>query len=145
MTPVIWLALGVFLIAMEIVVPGFVIFWFGLSGIITAFFSFTKIIENEIYLWILFFGSSVAFLVLWFGLLKKRFNPEKDDERDPTLINLSGKCTAHIEKGRPGEVELYENFHGLTKWKAESAETISEGEEIHVVEASGIKLIVKKI
>ncbi|MCL2155817.1 MAG: NfeD family protein [Leptospirales bacterium] len=145
MTPIMWFALGLFLIAVEIIAPGFVIFWFGLSGIITALFSFTGIIQNELYLWILFFWSSTVFLILWFGLLKKYFNPQKDDERDPTLINLSGKCTSHIEKGRPGEVELYESYHGLTKWKAESSETILEGEEIHVVEASGIKLIVKKI
>jgi len=143
MTPVMWLALGVFLVALEIVIPGFVIFWFGLSGIITAFFSFTGIIQNEIYLWILFFVSSVIFLSLWFGLFRKHFKSE-EEERDPTLTNLIGKCTAYIEKGRPGEVELYEGYHGLTKWKAESSETILEGEEIQVVEASGIKLIVKK-
>ena len=87
----------------------------------------------------------MIFLALWFGVLKKRFYPQKEEERDPTLIHLSGKCIVHIEKGRPGEVELYESYHGLTKWKAESSETISEGEEIQVVEASGIKLIVKKI
>jgi membrane protein implicated in regulation of membrane protease activity len=86
----------------------------------------------------------MTFLVIWFVLLKKYFNPQKE-ERDPTLINLNGKCMVRIEKGRPGEVELYESYHGLTKWKAESSETISEGEEIQVVEASGIKLIVKKI
>jgi membrane protein implicated in regulation of membrane protease activity len=83
--------------------------------------------------------------MVWFGLLKKRFDPQKKDERDPTLNTLRGKCTAHIEKGRSGEIELYESYHGLTKWKAEASETISEGEEIQVVEASGIKLIVKKI
>ena len=144
MTPAIWLALGLILIAVETVLPGFIIFWFGLSGIITAIFSFTGIIQNETYLWILFFGSSLTFLALWFGLLKKYFYPQ-EDERDPTLINLRGKCTESIEKGRPGEVALYESYHGLTKWKAESDETILEGEEIHVVEASGIKLMVKKI
>ena len=144
MTPVMWLALGLVLIALEIIMPGFVVFWFGLSGIITAFFSFTGIIENEIYLWILFFALSVVFLSLWFGLLKKRFSKEKD-ERDPTLARLGGKCTAQIEKGRPGEVELYNSYHGLTKWKAESSETISVGEEIRVVDADGIKLIVEKI
>jgi len=144
MTPAMWLALGLFLIALEIVTPGFVIFWFGLSGIITAFFSFSGIIRNELYLWILFFVSSVAFLLLWFGLLKKRFGKEKD-ERDPTLTHLGGKCTARIEKGRSGEVELYNNYHGLTKWKAESSETILAGEEIQVIEADGIKLIVERI
>ena len=143
MTPVTWFALGVILIALEIIAPGFIIFWFGLSGIITAIFSFTGIIQNEIYLWILFFGSSLTFLALWFGVLNKYFY-KQEDERDPTLSNLRGKCTEHIEKGRPGEVTLYESYHGLIKWKAESEETILEGEEIHVVEASGIKLMVKK-
>ena len=144
MTPVLWLALGVILIALEIIIPGFIIFWFGLGGIITALFSFTGIIQDEVYLWILFFASSMIFLTIWFTLLKKYFNP-KEEERDPTLIHLKGKCTVNIEKGRPGEVELYESFHGLTKWKAEASETISEGEEIQVIETSGIKLIVKKI
>jgi membrane protein implicated in regulation of membrane protease activity len=147
MTPIIWLALGVFLIALEIVAPGFIVFWFGLSAIITAGFSYTGIIQKELYLWLLFFASSIVFLSLWFGLLKKRYEKryKEKDERDPTLIDLGGKCTVHIEKGRPGEVELYESYHGLTKWKAESSDTILEGEEIQVVEASGIKLIVKKI
>ena len=148
MTPIMWLTLGVFLIALEIVAPGFIIFWFGLSAIITAAFAKTGIIQDQIYLWFLFFASSIVFLCLWFGLLKKHYDKKfkvKDDERDPTLVNLSGKCISKIEEGRPGEVELYESYHGLTKWKAESSETILEGDEIKVVEASGIKLIVKKI
>ncbi|MCL2026424.1 MAG: NfeD family protein [Leptospirales bacterium] len=145
MTPVMWLALGIVLIAMEIIAPGFVIFWFGLSGIITAFFAYTGMIKNQVYLWILFFVSSIAFLCLWFGVLKKRFRKEEKEERDPTLTHLGGKCTVAIEKGRPGEVELYESYHGLTKWRAESSETILVDEEIQVLEASGIKLIVKKI
>jgi membrane protein implicated in regulation of membrane protease activity len=145
MTPAMWLALGVFLVALEIIAPGFIIFWFGLSGIIISIISYTGIIQDEIYLWTLFFATSMVFLALWFFLLKKYFTPKEEKERDPTLVNLSGKCTSHIEKGRPGEVELYESYHGLRKWKAESSETISEGEEIIVVEAAGIKLIVKKL
>jgi len=147
MTPIMWLTLGVFLIALEIVAPGFIIFWFGLSAIITAIFAKTGIVQDQIYLWFLFFASSIAFLGLWFGVLKKRYDKKfkEKDERDPTLVNLAGKCIVKIENGRPGEVELYESYHGLTKWKAESSETILEDEEIKVVEASGIKLIVKKI
>ena len=147
MTPILWLTLGVILIAMEIFATTFITFWFGLSAIITAFFAKTEIIQDQLYLWLLFFASSLAFLALWFGLLKKQYEKKykKVDERDPTLLDLTGKCIVNIEKGRPGEVELYKSYHGLTKWNAEASETIFEGDEIQVVEASGIKLIVKKI
>jgi membrane protein implicated in regulation of membrane protease activity len=78
-------------------------------------------------------------------VLKKKFQSgTDDDQRDPTLFNLRGRCIARIEPGKPGEVELYEVYHGLTKWKAESSVVIDTNDEIQVLEASGIKLIVKK-
>lgn len=145
MTPLTWLAVGVILMAVEIVAPGFIIFWFGLGAALTAFLSFTGIIESEPVQWLIFFASSILFLALWFGVLKKRLHPASDDDqRDPTLFNLRGKCIARIEPGKPGEVELYESYHGLTKWKAESTGVIEINDEIQVLEASGIKLIVKK-
>ncbi len=145
MTPIIWLALAAVLMAVEIIAPGFIIFWFGLGAALTALFTFTGLIESDEFQWLFFFASSILFLSLWFGVLKKRFHPgTDDDQRDPTLYNLRGKCLSRIEPGKPGEVELYEVYHGLTKWKAESAGVIDINDEIQVLEASGIKLIVKK-
>lgn len=145
MTPLIWLAIGLILMAVEIVAPGFIIFWFGLGAALTALLTFTGIIESDAYQWLIFFTSSVIFLILWFGFLKKRFRPETDDDqRDPTLFLLRGRCISRIEPGKPGEVELYETYHGLTRWRAESAGVIEVNDEIQVLEASGIKLIVKK-
>lgn len=145
MTPLIWLAIGVILMAVEIVAPGFIIFWFGLGAALTALLSFTGITESETVQWLIFFSSSILFLTLWFGVLKKRLQTGvEDDQRDPTLFNLHGKCITRIEPGKPGEVELYESYHGLTRWKAESAGIIELNDEIQVLEASGIKLIVKK-
>ncbi|HRX46289.1 MAG TPA: NfeD family protein [Spirochaetota bacterium] len=145
MTPLIWLAVGVILMAVEIVAPGFIIFWFGLGAALTALLSFTGLVESEAIQWLIFFASSILFLSLWFGVLKKKFYPENDDnQRDPTLFKLQGKCVTRIEPGKPGEVELYETYHGLTGWKAESSGIIEVNDEIQVLEASGIKLIVKK-
>ena len=48
MTPLTWLAIGVILMAVEIVAPGFIIFWFGLGAALTALLSFTGIVESEI-------------------------------------------------------------------------------------------------
>jgi len=39
---------------------------------------------------------------------------------------------------------LYEPFHGVKIWKAQSNEHIVKGEQIVVAGADGIKLIVKK-
>jgi membrane protein implicated in regulation of membrane protease activity len=145
MTPLIWLAVGVILMAVEIVAPGFIIFWFGLGAALTALLSFTGIIESEAIQWLIFFASSILFLTLWFGVLKKKLHPDTDDDqRDPTLFKLRGKCITRIEPGKPGEVDLYEPYHGLTKWKAESSGVIEINDEVQVLEASGIKLIVKK-
>lgn len=146
MSPAVWLAIGILLMVLEIVMPTFIVFWFGLSGVITAFSAWTGIVDSLLYQFLLFCVSSLIFLGLWFGFLKKRFVKETyDDKRDPTLLKLRGKCTAPIEAGKPGEVELYESFHGLKKWKAYSDDSINLEDEIQVMEADGIKLIVKKI
>ena len=96
------------------------------------------------------FSGYFSFLLLCFlsfcGLLilKKYFTSELA-ERDPTLIQLSGVCVDRIEPKKPGTVELFESYHGLKRWKAESSEIIEPEEEIQVIEATGIRLVVKKV
>jgi membrane protein implicated in regulation of membrane protease activity len=146
-SPLAWLAIGIIIMACEIIVPGFIIFWFGVGGVLTALFVFTGIIgrfsaETQ---WLFFFLSSFAFLGLWLGVLKKRFRrPGDDSARDATLMNLRGRVTRRIVPGIPGEVELFSAFHGIRVWQAEADETIEADENISVIESSGIKLLVRK-
>jgi len=146
LSPLVWLAVGIVIMAMEILLPGFVIFWFGLGGLLTALGVYTGLLRSAEAQWLFFFVSSLALLGLWFGVLKKKLAGGKTaDSRDPTLIDLKGVCTRAVRPGMPGEVELYDNFHGIKNWQAESADDIPEGEEIRVVEARGIKLVVAKL
>ncbi|HRZ25453.1 MAG TPA: NfeD family protein [Spirochaetota bacterium] len=145
-SPIVWLASGIIIMACEIFIPGFIIFWFGAGGILTALFIFIGIIpeNNAEWQWIFFFISSFALLGFWQLILRKKFQRNTVDvSRDATLVNLRGKAISRIEPGIPGEVELYSLFHGIKKWQAESDETIESGEEITVIDAKGIKLIVK--
>ena len=148
LSPIVWLARGVILMALESVMPGFIIFWFGAGGLLTSLFVYTGIIspvsiEGQ---WIFFFLSSLAFLGLWQVFFKKRFQSSVvDPSRDATLQNIKGRVTLRITPGIPGEVELYTLFHGIKKWQAESAEIIEAGEEVVVADANGIKLVVKHI
>lgn len=142
---VFWLAAGLIIIALEILVPGFVIFWFGIGAIITSVFVFLGLQADSSAAWLIFFGSSFALLLFWHIVLKKYFGKKvTDDTRDPTLNNLRGRAKTPIEQHKTGEVELYSMFHGLKDWKAESDEFIGEGDEIEVIEARGIRLLVKK-
>lgn len=143
---IIWFAIGIVIMALEIFMPGFIIFWFGAGGVLTSLFVFIGIIpaENGNAQWLFFFLSSLAFLGLWQIFFKKRFQSNViDPSRDATLQNVRGKALSGITPGIPGEVELYTAFHGIKKWEAESAEIIEAGDEVIVTDANGIKLIVK--
>ncbi len=142
----VWIALGLVLMGVEIILPGFVIFWFGVGGIITGVFCLTGIVKTPFYQWMVFFSSSIVFLAVWFLFFKKLMGKLKPaDARDPTLINLRGKVILKIEPGKPGKIRLYDAFHGLKEWKAESSETIMENEEVSVIESRGINLVVQKL
>jgi len=147
-SPNVWLAIGIILMALEIIMPGFIIFWFGAGGLLTAFFVFIGLISpvSAEWQWIFFFLASLSFLGIWQVFLKKRFQSSVIDSfRDATLQNLRGKATCGITPGIPGEVELYTVYHGIKKWQAESSEVIEAGDEVVVTDANGIKLIVKRI
>lgn len=147
-SPVVWLAIGVIVMACEILMPGFIIFWFGAGGVLTALFIFIRVIpaDGAEWQWIFFFLSSFAMLGFWQIFLRKKFRSEVvDPTRDATLLNLRGKATAGISPGMPGEVELYSMYHGIRKWKAESGEVIEAGDEVVVTDSNGIKLVVKHI
>ncbi|MDH7554597.1 MAG: NfeD family protein [Spirochaetota bacterium] len=146
LSPIAWLAIGIVLMAVEIIMPGFIIFWFGIGAVITAALVYIGLLESEISQWFCFFISSGAFLVFWFGYLKDRVKVKTaDDALDVTLAGKKGKCIKDIIPPQIGEVELFEPFHGVTVWKAQSKELIRKDEQIVVEGADGIKLIVKKL
>lgn len=147
-SPIIWLAIGIILMALEIIMPGFIIFWFGAGGLLTALFVYIGVLSpvSAEWQWIFFFLASLAMLGTWQVFLKKRFQSSViDSSRDATLQNLRGKAISRITPGIPGEVELYTGYHGIKKWQAESVEVIESGDEVIVTDANGIKLIVKHI
>lgn len=141
---IIWLASGIVLMAMEIIVPGFVIIWFGAGAIVTALFVFTGIVSGPVASWAVFLLSSFALLLTWNFLLKRKFGSKvTQDQRDATLVSLRGVAVTEIFPHKPGDVELFQPYHGIKVWKAESGESIVPGDEVEVIEARGIHLVVK--
>ncbi len=143
--PLIWLAVGLIVCGLEILVTGFIVFWFGVGGLLTAFFTLIGVLPTFELQIIFFFISSLAFLFAWFFYFKKLFKTNKhNDSRDPTLDGLTGTVISRIEPGKPGRISLHKSYHSITEWKAESEDIIEEGREITVTEAKGISLTVKE-
>jgi len=143
--PFVWLAAGLIICGLEVMVTGFIVFWFGVGELLTAFFSLIGVLptfESQV---IFFFLSSFAFLLLWFFVFKKLFKKNSlDDARDPTLEGLKGVAVERIEPGKPGRIKLHKSYHSITEWKAESGDIIEPGTEVIVTEARGISMTVKE-
>ncbi len=136
-----WMALGFILIAAEIVVPSFVIIWFGVAAVIVSLidFIFSTDLSTEIFWWIVF---SIFFQYMWF----KKFKPKtltKSGQADESM----GKKGVVLEDIKPygrGKVRFEIPILGSRDWIVTADELIKSGEEVISIEALGNMLKVKK-
>jgi inner membrane protein len=137
-----WLSIGVVLFVLEMAVPGFVLFFFGIAAWITALgcylFSWSLNIQLTVFL--------VASLASLFGLrtiVKKIFmGDKKDDSADSIMASGGEKCvvTAAINPPAEGQVKFSGTF-----WRAEAEENIEEGEVVEITKQADLLIFVKKI
>jgi inner membrane protein len=140
--PFVWGLLGVLLIASEMAITGFTIFFFGAGALLTALISaiLPTVASNfgaQLLIWA---GSSIFSFIF----LRKRF---AKIFRGTILNRLPGDAEAvgekvtvleSIEPDKPGRVR----YRG-TSWQAVSlTESFKEGDLVEVVESSGINLTV---
>ena len=137
-----WLTIGVTFFVLEMAVPGFVLFFFGLAAWLTAlgryFFPWSVNTQLAAFL--------VLSLVCLFGLrgiVKKVFiGDKKEAEPDSILANGGEKCMVTITIKPPAEGQV--KFAG-TFWRAEADEEINEGDVVEIVEQKDLFITVKKL
>jgi membrane protein implicated in regulation of membrane protease activity len=137
---VIWFIFGLVLFFLELLVPGFVIFFFGVGAWITALLCL--IANPGINMQFIVFGiTSVLSLLALRKMLQKKFFYSKDNLSEEVEDEFTGRealAMTNIGPGKKGRVE----FKGTT-WQAESDSVISEGQTVIIVEKENVKLIVK--
>ncbi len=137
-----WLTMGGLLFVMEMAVPGFILFFFGVAAWITALacylFPLTLNVQLGIFL--------VASLISLFGLrtiVRKVFMGTAIDESSDSIMADGGeKCEVTIAIIPPAEGQI--KFAG-TVWRAEAGEQIAAGEIVEIVKQDGLLISVKKI
>lgn len=141
--PLTWFVVGLFILIMEFVVPGFIIFFFGVGAWIVALTTLFFDIPSNFQL-VEFLVASVLslyflrnkFTNLFTGNIKAK--KSIDDEFDNylgTKVIVTQKITPEFR----GRVE----FHG-TSWNASSDKDLEVGEIVEVIGKDNLTLIVNK-
>jgi membrane protein implicated in regulation of membrane protease activity len=135
-----WFILGLGLFLLELVMPGFIIFFFGLGAWITALICLIG--HPGINLQIIIFAiTSTLLLIALRKIIQNKFLNSKRTRSDDVEDEFTGKeAIAKIDFGglRQGKVE----FKG-TSWTAQSTLEIKEGQRVVIIEKDSFKLIVE--
>lgn len=140
-----WLVIGLLLMAAEVIIPGFVIFWFGVGAIVTGICAFlgveTVILQTMIF-------AIVSILLV--SISRKFFiNMIKSSPGSEIKMNM------HALMGKVGIVtEAIDNTIGKGRvvvesqdWMARSSDAsiIEQGSKIKILRTEGATLIVEEI
>ncbi len=136
-----WLSIGVILFVMEMAVPGFILFFFGVAAWIVAlgsyFFDWNITVQLSVFL--------VASLVSLFGLrgfVQKTFiGDSKEDGQDTIMAQGGEKCTVTIAIHPPAEGQV--KFGG-TFWRATSEKDFEEGDVAIIEKQDDLLITIKK-
>jgi hypothetical protein len=129
-----WIVLGIILVLMELVVPSFTIFWFGLGALVTGLLV-ALLPEIPLKWQILVFSlSSIGFTFLWFRLFvpRKRMKSLLMDEK--SAIGQTGIAASRaLLPGQKGRVAFSVPVLGEESWSYQADEPIETGNRVRVV------------
>ena len=139
-----WLIFGMTLILMEMLVPSFTLFWFGLAAFLVAlvlFFIPQTSLSLQIILWAL---GSIGFTVLWF----KYFKPTMTDRTKAgisreAVTGETGIVTRVPQNDIRGIVRFAMPLLGADEWEFICHEDCSIGDRVEITDVSGNTLIVR--
>lgn len=138
-----WVIVGIGLMLCEFMVPGLILFFFGLGALFTALITWLFPVSLTVQLAIFGVASLVSLFALR-RLLKPIFMGKETDVSEDSMsegmIGQDAKVLEPIAPGAAGRVEL-----NGTAWKAESEESLEEGQFVVVVSQKSLTLIVKSI
>jgi membrane protein implicated in regulation of membrane protease activity len=136
----VWFILGLVLLLLELVLPGFVIFFFGVGAWMTALVCLFA--NPGINLQVVIFAvTSVIALLAFRKLIQNKFIYSRNDKSDAVEDEFTGKEAVAVNdfgSDKTGKVE----FKG-TSWKAESGSEIRAGQTVIIIEKDNFKLIVE--
>jgi inner membrane protein len=136
---VIWFVIGLAFFLLEFVLPGFILFFFGIGAwIVGATTLFTDIpLSAQLAIFLI---SSIVTVAVFRNWVKRKLgmNRATADVLEDEFLGKSALCISAIAPGANGKVE----FKGAS-WEATSTDHINAGETIIITGNQSILLIVR--
>jgi membrane protein implicated in regulation of membrane protease activity len=139
----IWFIAGIFFLLTEILLPGFIIFFFGIGGLVTSLFTYIFNIDSIIVQILIFISSSVLSLVFLRNTFSKLFRGKVSGDK-VLEDEFVGKRAVVIHEIIPDSLSGKVEFNG-TNWEAKSDSFIDKGTVVEIIERKDLKLIVKPL
>lgn len=141
---VIWFAVGLVILVLELAVPGLILFFFGIGAWLVALLTLLFDININIQL-LIFFISSVILLFSLRQWVRQLFTgkmgiSKNDEESSGDMVGERATVVESIIPPSKGRVEI----HG-TNWTAESDIEIKSGDIVEIIGKKNLTLKVKKI
>lgn len=136
---VIWFIIGFALFLLEFVVPGLILFFFGLGAWIVAVVVLFIDVPINLQLIIFVISSVISILLLRKWVSKLLWNNKHSTELlEDEFLGKTAKAETNIAPGENGKIE----FKGTT-WQAASDDLIEKGDNVTIIGNDSILLIVK--
>lgn len=135
--PFVWIAVGLVIAALEMIVPGNVIIWFGAAAVLTGILAFFVHNNHVLFGFFLVLSGVMVFLAQWIG--RKITKSEPAPVGANRFDGVEAVVMAAIRPGEPGRVKVLGE-----EWRAESAQSLEKGERVRVVRVDGTRLIVER-
>ncbi len=140
-----WLAFGMLLIALELFVPSFTIFWFGLGAMLVGVLLLLGPEPGFAVQLLIWAVASALFTLAWFRWIKPLSQDRtKAGMGREALLGETGLVLKAPGEGRRGELRFPAPILGDDTWQFLCNEDLQVGDKVVVKDLSGNTLIVSK-
>jgi hypothetical protein len=138
LTPAVWIIAGLILAVLEMIVPGLVIIWFGIAGVVTGILAF--FVRNQYIQFGVFIVLSGLMVVFSQRIARKITHPEPELVGANRWVGVSGRVIADIRPPEFGRVKVLGE-----EWRATASCQIPAGGAVRVVAVTGTHLVVEPV
>jgi membrane protein implicated in regulation of membrane protease activity len=132
-----WAVLGIGLVIAELVLPSFVVIWFGVAALLVAALVWVSPTLSPVVQILVLILTSTALIALWFRVFKPGAHKTRLGQADSGLIGQSGLLIEDVASFKRGKVRFQRPFLGSDVWECISDEEIKSGTRVRVMNVEG--------
>jgi membrane protein implicated in regulation of membrane protease activity len=132
-----WAILGLVLVASELLVPAFVLVWFGLGGLVVALLLVLFPSASFVAQLLVWLAASVALVLLWFRVFKPHYLKTTSGRSSAEALGEVGLLINDIEPFGKAKVRFQTPLLGADVWECVADEKIAAGSRVKVVSVEG--------